>query len=273
MSQLKIITNNLADSAIITVANTAANMGADKLKTETKGEVCRVLSGTASIVLGWSTLQTVGAVVIPASSLGASSTVRVRLYSDQAGTTLLHDTGEAYAAPGGILGYWNFTQPLNVNQFAFGFAPETAIYLPEHFAVRRVVVDLVDPGATFIDMARLIVGPTITTEYNATYGQTDGLIDLSQNSRAASGDLKTDHGPKAKRLSFNLDFIDKADRAKIKRILDIGIGRFIWVSLMSESDDPELQRDKSIYGKLTQPQAMQWANYAGHTAQFEIEGF
>ena len=273
MSQLKILTNNVADIATITVANTAAGMGASKLKTDIKGEVCRILSGTASIVLQWSSLQTVEAVVIPASSLGPSSTIRVRTYSDETGVNMLHDTGKTYAAPGGILGYWDFSQPLNVNQFAFGFAPETAVYLSEHYAVRRVVIDIVDPAATFIDISRLIVGPSTTTAYNAIYGQSDGLVDLTQNSRAASGDLKTDYGPKAKTLSFSLDFIDGAYRSKIKRILDLGIGRFIWVSIMSESDDPELQRDKSIYGKLTQPQAMQWANYAGHTAQFEIEGF
>ena len=67
MSQLKILTNNVADIATITVANTAAGMGASKLKTDIKGEVCRILSGTASIVLQWSSLQTVEAVVIPAS--------------------------------------------------------------------------------------------------------------------------------------------------------------------------------------------------------------
>ena len=39
MSQLKIITNNVADTATITVANTAPEMGASKLKTDIKGEV------------------------------------------------------------------------------------------------------------------------------------------------------------------------------------------------------------------------------------------
>lgn len=273
MSSLKIITNNLADSATLTVANTALNMGADKLKTDIKGEVCRVLSGTASIVATWNSLQTVGAVVIPASSLGSSSTIRVRLYLDEAGSTLLHDTGNVYAAPGGLLGYWDFSQPLNVNQFAFGFPPETAVYLPEHFAVRRIAIDLVDPAGTFIDISRLIIGATTTTTCNASYGQSDGLIDLTQNNRAASGDIKTEYGPKAKRLSFSLDFIAIEDRAKVKRILDLGIGRFIWCSIMSDSDDPELKRDKSIYGKLSQPQSMQWSQYSAHSASFEIEGF
>lgn len=273
MSQLKILANNAADSAALSVANTAASMGADKLKTDIKGQVCRVLSGTAQVVATWDNLTTVGAVVIPASNLGPSSTIRVRLYSDTAGTALLHDTGLKYAAPGGILSNWDFSQPLNVNQFAFGFAPETAVYFPEHFAVRRVEIDLTDPAATFIDLSRLVIGAVVTTTYNAAYGQSDGLIDLSQNSRTASGDLKTDRGPKAKLLAFTIEDILDVDRSKIRRILDMGIGRFMWVSLVSEDTDPQRERDKSAYGKLAQAQSMQWTSFNLHTATFEIEGF
>lgn len=273
MSQLRILTDNAADRATLTAEDTASGMGADKLKTDIKGEVCRVLDDVAQIVATWGDLQSIAAVVIPASNLGASSTIRVRLYSDEAGTDLLHDTDVQYAAPGGVLSNWDFTQPLNVNQFAFGFPPSTAVYLPEHFAVRRVVIDLEDPDATFIDLSRLLIGPFLTTEYNAAYGQSDGLVDMSLNSRAASGDLKTDIGPKAKRLSFYLQAILPAERGRIKRVLDVGIGRFMWFSLLAQDGDPERERDKSIYGKLAQPTGMQWNNFGLHGTSFDIEGF
>ena len=39
MTQIRISTDNAADRATITVANTAAGMGSDKLKTDIKGEV------------------------------------------------------------------------------------------------------------------------------------------------------------------------------------------------------------------------------------------
>ena len=273
MSQLRLITENSADTATLAVANTAAGMGASNLLTDIKGQVCRILASSGQITATWAALQTVGAVVIPASSLGPSSTIRVRVYSDAAGATLLYDSGLKYAAPGGILSNWDFSQPLNVNQFAFGFAPETAVYFPEHFAVRRVVLDLADPAATFLDLSRLVIGKVLTTTYNANYGQADGLIDLSVNSRAASGDLKTERGPKAKRLSFSLDSIPLNERSKLRRVLDIGVGRFIWVALAAEDADPEMERDKSIYGKLAQAQTMQWTSFNLHTANFEIEGF
>lgn len=273
MSPLRILSDNKADIAVLTVSGAAAGMGADKLKTDIKGEVCRVLSGTTEIVAVWDELQTVAAVVIPASNLGASSLIRVRVYSDEVGANLLHDTGDLFAAPGGILENWDFHQPLNVNQFAFGFPPSTAVYLPEHYAVRRVVINIEDPDSTFIDMSRLLIGPALVTEFNAAYGQSDGLIDMSTNTRAASGDLKTDQGPKSKRMSFTMDAVIQSERAKVKRILDRGIGRFLWISIMSGDGDPERERDKSIYGKLAQPQNMQWVNAPLHSTNFEIEGF
>ena len=85
MSQLKILTDNAADRATITVPSTAAGLGADRLKTDIKGEVCRVLSSGATITLAWPTAETIGAVVIPASNLGPSSTIRVRAHQLDAG--------------------------------------------------------------------------------------------------------------------------------------------------------------------------------------------
>ena len=109
---MRIISDNAADRATLTAANTAAGLGADNLKSDIKGQVCRVLASSASLVATWSANETVGAVVIPASNLQAASTIRVRAYSDTAGTTLLHDTGAKPAAPGQ-------TPPANASQFAF----------------------------------------------------------------------------------------------------------------------------------------------------------
>ena len=52
-----------------------------------------------------------------------------------------------------------------------------------------------------------------------------------------------------------------------------GIGRWIFISLVPEHVDAELERDKSIYGKLSAPGTMSWAYFAHHSSSFEIEGF
>lgn len=273
MSNLRIITNNAADRATITVSNTAPGMGADKLKTDIKGEVCRVLSGTATITLTWPTLETVAAVVIPASNLGPSSTIRVRAYLDAAGATLLSDTGARWAAPGTMLSNWDFAQPLNVNAFTDGTAPLTACYLPEHTAVRKLVIDITNPDSLFIDISRLVVGGYHAPQYGATYGAAVSTSDMTKNSRAASGDIKSDWGPRASTLQFDLAWVAAADRERVRQLIARGIGKFLFVSLLPEHADPVLERDSSIYGKPTQPGSLVFAFYNMYSTQIQIEGF
>lgn len=273
MKNIRLLTNNAADRATITVANTAAGMGADKLKTDIKGEVCRVLAGSANLVLTWPALETVGAVVIPASNLGPSSTIRVRAYLDAAGTTLLADSGIKFAAPGTILEYWDFSQPLNVNLFADGAAPITACYLPEQVAARRVEIAITNPDNTFIDISRLVAGGYYALKYNPDYGATVGTLDLTKNTRAASGDIKTDWGPKASNMTFDLGWIDNSDRERVRQLIAKGVGRFMFVSIFPENDDPVLERDYSIYGKPSQAGSMTYSLFNLHSSQFQIEGF
>ena len=272
MSTLKIISENLADTATITVGSTAGGMGADKLKTDIKGEVCRVLSTSATIRLDWATAQSIGGVVIPASNLGPSSTIRVRAYSD-AGITLLQDSAVQWAVPGAILQNWGFTQPLNVNQFADGPAPITACYLPQHAAAKRVVIDITNPDGSFIDLSRLVAGTVHSPQYGPSYGASTGVFDMSKNTRAASGDLKTEWGPKAPTLQFDLGWIVDADRARVRNLIQRGVGRFVFMSLLAGCGDPVKERDYSIYGKPAQSASMAYAMYGLHSTTINLEGF
>ena len=273
MTKLRILTDNAADRATITVPGTAAGMGADKLKTDLKGEVCRVLAGAATITLDWPALETVAAVVIPASNLGPSSTIRARAYLDSGGTTLLADTGVLWAAPGTILENWDFSQDLNVNAFTDGIGAITACYFESQVACRKIVIDITNPDGTFIDLARLVVGGYQEVQYNAAYGAAVGTLDMTKNSRAASGDIKTDWGPKANTLQFDLNWVANADRERIRQMIARGVGRFVFMSLLPENADPVLERDYSIYGKPAQPGSMAFSHYNLHSTNIQIEGF
>src|SRR5690606_21541273 len=74
---LRIVSENAADSAAITVPNTASGLGAEWLKTEIKSEVCRILSNEGAITLQWDDPVTVDCVALPAWNGSASSEIRV----------------------------------------------------------------------------------------------------------------------------------------------------------------------------------------------------
>ena len=273
MNRLRLVTNNATDRATITVPSTAAGMPASNLKTDIKGEVCRILGSTASITLEWSALETVGVVAIPISNLGPSSTIRARAYLDSGGTTLLADTGVLWAAPGTILENWDFSQDLNVNAFTDGIGAITSCYFQSQVACRKMVINITNPDGTFIDLARLVVGGYQEVQYNADYGASIGTLDMTKNSRAASGDIKTDWGPKSNTLQFDLSWVANADRERIRQMIARGIGRFVFMSLFPENADPVLERDYSIYGKPVQPGSMVFNNYNLHSTNIQIEGF
>lgn len=272
MSTCRLLLDDVAAQATLTVANTAGGMGADRLKTDPKGEACRILSGSGQIVATWAQPVTVGAVVIPACSLGPSSTIRVRAYQDAAGTTLLADTGVQLAAPGAILANWSFSQPLNVNAFSEG-ATIVAAYLPQHESIRRLVINLADPGASFLDLSKLVVGPYLQAEYGAAYGAQTAVTDMSANSRAASGDIKTDWAPRAKKVTFSLDWVAEADRARVLSLFKAGIGKWLFADLLYGTADPVKRQDYMIYGKAMQPGGMSYHAYRFHGASFDIEGY
>ena len=273
MSNFRVLYDNAADRATLSVANTAAGLGAANLLTDLKGEVCRVLSGTAQIVMTWGQLETVGVVVFPTSNLSAESTIRVRAYLDSVGTTLLSDTGVVFAAPANNVDMWDWTGTLNVNAFSDGMSNTTQCYLPSQVAARRVVIDIVDPLNTFIDLPRLVVGGYLQTQYGASYGATVGTTDLTKNSRAASGDLRSDWGPRSNNLTVDLDLVTEQDRARIRQILARGIGKFLFVSAAAGCEDPVKERDFSIYGKQAQTAAMAYKQYSLHNTQIQLEGF
>lgn len=272
IDQIRIVHDNAADRATITADDTASGMGTEWLKTDIKGEVCRILSGTAQLVLTWPSLESVKAIVLPATNMGPSSTIRVRAYLDAEGEDLLADTGTRWAAPGALMAHWTFAQPLNVNAFA-EHAVLVATYLDEHVACQRLEIDLEDPDAEFLDLARLVVGPVLGLRYGAASGARKGVTDLTRNSRSAAGDLRSEWGPKAGTLTFDLDAIEASARYQVEQLLWGSIGQPLFVSLMPADADPVRERQWSCYGRMVQPAALAMMSPAFCSTQIQMESF
>ncbi len=277
----RLLLSDAIPAATLSAAGTVAGMGADKLKTDPKGEACRITGSSATLVATWASAQTIGVVILPACSLGPSSQIRIQAFADIAGTELLEDSDWQWAVPGANLGNWDFSQPLNqhswpnvasANDFSTG-APTVASYFRQHHAAQRLEVQLQDPGAAFIDVSRLVAGPFLQCRYNASYGASAGVIDLSSNTRSEAGDIKTDWAPRARRLAFNLEFVPDHQRASIYDLLKAGIGRWVFADLCYGRADTRCRQDLMLYGKLTQPGSMAWAMHGYHSTQFDIEGY
>lgn len=272
MSKLRYLFNNAINRATLTVASTVANMGANNLKTDVRGQVTRVMGTAMAITAVFPGLEMMGVVAIPASNLGPGSTIRVRSYSDTAGTTLVQDSGVQTAFVGdSTLTWWSGTS--SVNAFTEGAFPMVLVYFPSRHSARRLVVNITNPGATFIDISRLVAGGYTETAYTADWGASVGTADLSSNTRTAAGDLRTDWGPRYNTLQFDLTGLTESDRAPLRHVISGGIGQWLLFDLIAENPDPALARAFSIYGKMSQAGAMSYRAFRTHATQFQLDGY
>jgi len=265
---LRIVSENAADSAAITVPNTASGLGAEWLKTEIKSEVCRILNSEGAITLTWPDPVGIDCVAIPAWNGSASSEIRVRIYDAVSAGNLLYDSDLLWAAPGPQLGVYSFSQPLNVNHFVDG-ATVSAVWVP-NIAGRRVEIDLKDPNRTMLDISRVVVG-TAFSLCGASYGSGVSATDDTTTTRTAGGDIKIDRGVVRRTMGLNLNYIPKESRHEAVRIINAGLGKRHFVSGYTDDSDVMLQQELMMYGVLTTMPGLTYANYNINTSQFQIE--
>lgn len=274
MPNLRIIYDNAADRATsLTASTTSGSLAATNLQNDKKSLVHRSTGTSVTYTLTWSTNQTVSAVVLPCTNLSATATVRVRLYSDVAGTTLLRDTGTKPASTTN-----NVTQlfgSLSVNTFQFGGFTKVVQWVQRATTCRRCVVDIVDTGnpAGFIDCSRLVVGDYWTPQFNFEPGVTYELVDNSDVERSESGDVRVEERYKHERLSFNFALLPESDMLAWSRIVQyVGTTKNLVVTLMPEYDALAAETQYLIYGRRRNT-GISYSNYKYYKSNFEIESW
>lgn len=265
---LRIVSTNVADDATITAANTASGLGAEWLKTELKSEVCRIQSGTGAITLQWDDPVTVDCVALPAWNGSASSEIRVRCYFEKTGGAAVHDSGWQWAASGPMLAHYDFSQPLNVNNFADG-ATVTAVWVP-NISARRVVIDLRDPNRTYLDISRVIVGAALSL-CGVSYGSGATVADDTTVTRTAGGDIRVERGAKRRAIWLNLDYIPPDKRHQIMRIINAGLQRRHFFAGYANGADPSLEQELMMYGILSAVPTLTHVTYGVDGSQFQVE--
>lgn len=276
MANLRIVYNNvLAAYTSLTASTTAGSLAVTNLLTDIKSEVWRSTSTTASITVTWTALQQLAFVGLPFCNLTPTATVRVRLYSDTAGTTLVLDTGTVLAAQVQMFGYADFGMPaFGVNNFGYGGGNYAEVWFTPTNA-RRLVVDIVDSSNTsgYIEAARLVCGNYWSPTYNVSYESIRlSMAEMTKHERSDAGNLHSDRGPLYKTLTFNLQYMPEADRDYLWRITrGNGMTRAVYVSLSPESSNVKEEKMFQVYGKLSRQSEIQYQFASQFAGQLQIE--
>lgn len=249
MSNLRIIYENLADSATITADTTSAGFSVLNLKNTQKTSVHRSTGNTVAYTLNWSTPQQLNAFALPATNLVAGATIRVQGYTDQTDASLVFDTGAPLPAckDRSIVIYGKTAQPSYVD-FGFGGATKTSVWLSQIATVSRVLITVTNSFP--IDCARLVVGKYWESSRQASRGIEVGFQDSSEISTTRSGNTYEDRKPIQETLRFDLEYISDLDRQQVQKIMrSWGSSGLLYVCLFPDNSNSETTQTYSIYGR------------------------
>lgn len=274
MSNMRIIYDNAATRSTLTASSTAGTLVAANMLNEQKTNVWRAIGTSATLTMSWPAVEQIAAIVLPYTNLTPAATIRVRGYTLPTDSVPAIDTGAVPACPAAAVAVrqWSGVGS-GANAYAYGGGACARCWFASA-AVRKIVVDIVDTSNPdgYIEAAHVVAGAYWSPVRNPEYGAALELIDGSQNYRTDSGNLLSDIGTRSSKLSLQLGEMDAADRKALINILRLnGTVYPVFVSLLPDVSDAELERDHQIYGKLTSMSAITLRNWNQYSAPIEIE--
>jgi hypothetical protein len=267
MANLRIVYNNVADTATIAATTQAGGLGPSNLQTDVKSEVYRATSTSAMFTLTWTGVKNVACVAFPFSSLSSAATMRVRLYTNVGDSVPFFDTGNKAACAG-------FTGTVTgVNGYAFAGGAYASTWFASQ-ACKQVIINLDDATNPlgYIEAGRLVVGDYFSPTNNAAYSPMLTIMDNSKTERTDSGDLRSERGSMHKTLTFNMEYMSATERNSIWNIMR-GNGMYspVYVSLLPESTDPQEEQMYQVYGKLSKAAGLSYLFVNQFVSSMDIE--
>lgn len=273
MPNLRIVSDNAADRTTLSASTTAGALVAANLLTDEKADVWRATGTSATLTGTTATAESAACVHLPFCNLSPTATIRVRLYSDTAGTSQVLDTGTVLACPAAAIALRGWTALQAASAYAYGGGAHARIWFASTLW-KRYVIDIVDTNNLqgYIEAARLVIGPYWTPTFNAEYGAGLLPVDSTTNYRTEAGSLKSDGGTYSWKVSLNLPALVPADRTAAINILRANGKRWpLLLSLFPQNADLELERDNTVWGKLTELSALTVSTLNRYALPVEIE--
>lgn len=273
MAKLRIISNNLVDSATITASSTLGIHSVNNLKKVLKSKVWRSTSATtATLTFNFSNKYPIDSIVLPYTNFTPDSTVNIKLYSD---ATLVHDSGTVNTAKWSLIGTEAFIGiPKGVGTYAYGGGSCSSYWIPNPVAdVNKVEITINNTGNSdsYIEVSSAIIGKAWAPKYNTSYGASVEFKDLSTTTRTEAGDLVPTKSTRSKAIEFDLSFMDSNDKLELTNILRrSGSSAPVFISVYPLETDVNLEGLYQIYGYLS-PSSLTNVNFGLFSSQITVD--
>ena len=236
MATMRLCALNVADTATVTATTANSSYPASNLQSPLRGNVLRTTGVTANreIKLTWASNQTVNFVAIARHNWTASATWRVQLYSDDAWTTQIEDSGTVTAWDGSLLAAMATAEGAYATNLR---CLKTSAYYCSALrtTARSIKITLNDTGNAdgYLEASRAFVGQYLGLTRNAAYGASIEWAEGAEQMRMDSGSLRTLSvvGP-YRRWRLALNYFDAADRKLLSDLARYaGPRRDMWFDL------------------------------------------
>ena len=157
MANLRILYNNVADSATITASTTASGFAGSNMQNAQKTSVHRSTGNTVTYTLTWSSLQAINGIALPATNLKNNDSITVEIFPTYVGIPI------DYSVPVSVSVY--LQRYYGVEGNVFGFNVKT-IGIPTN-TILWWNIDFANSTASAEDFEEILNGTTLTTTNGA----------------------------------------------------------------------------------------------------------
>lgn len=227
---------NLADLGTVTASSSTALTPAALLQNAHVARHWRSRSATEFVLVDLGAVQPVDTVALMGLSLTAAGLTRIRVSaSDPSGQgATAYDSDPAGSAAGRV-------DP------AYGYLVHL---LPAPVAGRYVRIDLVQPGAPYIEAGRFFVGARHQFASNFAFGWNRAWVDRSRRTESRGGQTYIDPDNTYRTADLTFEAVREGERFGVVEEIDRTNGEHTDVLLVTDPSSPNLGRD-SIWGLLT----------------------
>jgi len=273
MANLRVIYNNLADTATITASTTAAGFSVSSLKNTQKTSVHRSTLATVTYTLNWSTPQPINCVALPATNLQGGDTIKVALYTENSDVIPLYETADLQACAGRTTTLYNKSSLPSYVDFGFGGATKTSVWLSNTYQVKKATITLTSSTVSAIDCARIICGTYWQSSRQVNRGIQLGYEDLSEITTTRSGNTYEDRKPITETMQFDLEYLSDTDRQQLQKLMrSWGSSGLIYYCVFPDNANPEVTQSYSIYGR-SNTNSLQYQFHSYYNTNLDIKGW
>lgn len=275
VNNLRIIYDNVVDSATLTASTSASGLPVTNLQKEQKGYVWRSTATSATITATWTTSQALGGVALPFCNLSNTATIQIKVYTNAGDASPVLDTGVKSAAAYTPTDLWGGLSSIatGVNAYNYGGGTYARSWFAETTGKKLEIIisDTSNPSG-YIELSRVVCGKYWAPEFNTSFGLSIGYVDTSEQIRTESGNLITSNGTVHKTMNFELAWLTDTDRARMLSILrGNGLRKPLFISLFPDDDDVTKEQNFQIYGKLSNLAQVTHPIYTIYSSSIDIQ--